>query len=86
MRSGHFADAKQVGEWTTYDATGKIEVLALNRSGLRLVRPQHSRRRRRPRLELRYPRLVFRGEIQQPLFGEWVSLFGETAAAFCLFF
>jgi hypothetical protein len=90
MRSGYFADGKQVGEWTTWRCHGKgrqsHEVLALNRSGLRLVRPQHPRRRRRSRLELRYPRLVFRGEIQQPLFGEWVSLFGETAAAFCLFF
>jgi len=24
MRSGHFKTGKQVGEWTTYDATGKV--------------------------------------------------------------
>ena len=24
MRSGYFADGKQVGEWTTCDATGKV--------------------------------------------------------------
>jgi antitoxin component YwqK of YwqJK toxin-antitoxin module len=24
MRSGHFENGKQVGEWTTYDAKGKI--------------------------------------------------------------
>jgi antitoxin component YwqK of YwqJK toxin-antitoxin module len=24
MRSGHFAGGKQVGEWTTYDAKGKV--------------------------------------------------------------
>jgi antitoxin component YwqK of YwqJK toxin-antitoxin module len=24
MRSGYFEDGKQVGEWTTYDASGKI--------------------------------------------------------------
>ena len=24
MRSGYFADGKQVGEWTTYDAKGKV--------------------------------------------------------------
>jgi len=62
------------------------EVLALNRSGSWLVGSQHPRCRGRPGLELRYPRFVFRSEIQQPLFGEGVSLFGETAAAFCLFF
>jgi antitoxin component YwqK of YwqJK toxin-antitoxin module len=24
MRSGYFEDGKQVGEWTTYDAKGKV--------------------------------------------------------------
>jgi len=24
MRSGHFKDGKQVGEWTTYDTSGKV--------------------------------------------------------------
>jgi antitoxin component YwqK of YwqJK toxin-antitoxin module len=24
MRSGNFADGKQVGDWTTYDAKGKV--------------------------------------------------------------
>ena len=24
LRSGHFKRGKQVGEWTTYDATGKV--------------------------------------------------------------
>jgi antitoxin component YwqK of YwqJK toxin-antitoxin module len=24
LRSGHFKSGKQVGEWTTYDATGKV--------------------------------------------------------------
>ena len=24
LRSGHFNRGKQVGEWTTYDATGKV--------------------------------------------------------------
>jgi hypothetical protein len=24
MRSGHFENGEQVGEWTTYDANGKV--------------------------------------------------------------
>jgi hypothetical protein len=34
---------------------------------------------------LRHPRLVFGGEIQQPLLGEGIGVLGETAAAICLF-
>src|SRR5258708_657263 len=47
--------------------------------------PQIARRRRRLWLELRNARLVFRGELEQSLFGERIRLFGEAAAAFCLF-
>jgi hypothetical protein len=35
---------------------------------------------------LRYPCLVFHGEIQQPLFSERVGMLGETSAALCLLF
>jgi len=50
----------------------------------RLFILQTARRRRGPRLELRYPRFIFRGEIQKPFFGEGVGLSGESAAAFGL--
>jgi hypothetical protein len=41
---------------------------------------------RRLRLQLRYARLVFPGEIQQAFFGKGVGLPGETPAAFGLLF
>lgn len=53
---------------------------------LRLAVPQNPRCRGRLRLLLRYFRVVFRREIQQPLLGEGVGVFRETPAAFCLFF
>jgi hypothetical protein len=54
--------------------------------GLRFAVPQNPRRRRRRRFKLRYFRVVFRREIQQPLLGEGVGVFGEPTAALCLFF
>jgi hypothetical protein len=56
------------------------------RRPLRLPIPQNSRCCGRLRLELRYFRVVFRREIQQPFLGERIGVFGETTAALGLFF
>lgn len=41
LRSGHFKDGEQVGEWTTYDAQGKIyKVTAMAKASGRRARPR----------------------------------------------
>jgi hypothetical protein len=46
---------------------------------------QTARRRRRLRLQLCDPRVIFGREIHQAFLGEGVGVFSETAAALCLF-
>jgi hypothetical protein len=69
-----------------WDGAGVCGPINARPKRLRLAVPQNPRCRGRLRLLLRYFRVVFRREIQQPLLGEGVGMFRETPAAFCLFF
>ena len=72
--------------WVLRLRIGQVAATRREPNRLRLLVAQNARCRRRFWLELRYSCVVFQREILEPLLGEGVGVFGETAAAFGLFF